>query len=92
MDLLFLGQFLGHQIQIPESAAAKVKPSLLQQKVDGDVLLKALGAVVDAASIPYKERESLMSFVPRALMEKGPWLKRFFTTLTSTRNWENHRN
>ena len=72
MDLLFLGQFLDHQIhsdsRVTESSAAKVKPSLLQQKVDGDVLLKALGAVVDAASIPNKERESLMSFVPRALM------------------------
>ena len=54
--------------RVPESSATfvKVSPSLLQQKVDGDVLLKALGAVVDAASIPKKERESLMSFVSRA--------------------------
>lgn len=49
-----------------KTLSAKVHPSLLQQKVDNDndaALLKALGAVVDAASIPNKERESLMSFV-----------------------------
>eukprot|EP00438_Fugacium_kawagutii_P033898 Skav220987 [mRNA] locus=scaffold1541:179018:194613:+ [translate_table: standard] len=49
-----------------KTLSAKVRPSLLQQKVDNDndaALLKALGAVVDAASIPNKERESLMSFV-----------------------------
>lgn len=53
-------EMLGRAIK---TLSAKVSPSLLQQKVDGDVLLKALGAVVDAASIPNKERESLMSFV-----------------------------
>ena len=46
-----------------KTLSAKVSPSLLQEKVDNNVLLKALGAVVDAASIPNKERESLMSFV-----------------------------
>lgn len=77
MDLYGPKLCLAHQIhsgfiQIPEFQShqlfVKVSPSLLQQKVDGDVLLKALGAVVDAASIPNKERESLMSFVSRASM------------------------
>lgn len=49
-----------------KTLSQKVPAALLQRPmdtVDSNGLLKALGAVVDAASIPSQEKESLMSFV-----------------------------
>lgn len=60
--LCFIEDMLGRAIK---TLSQKVPAALLQRPmaVDTNGLLKALGAVVDAASIPTQEKESLMSFV-----------------------------
>ena len=57
-----------------KTLSQKVPAALLQrpETVDTNGLLKALGAVVDAASIPTQEKESLMSFVAQNHLHVGP--------------------
>ena len=61
-----------------KTLSKKVTPSLLQEKIDTNGLLEALGAVVDAAAFP--EKESLMAFVENTHIS-GPRSEGIISTL-----------